>query len=369
MKRVATEAFSLTFGKVQEQFGKYAKELEQTGTEAVEYVAEATYDALIDKLIGTRVVAKTAKGDYVGVLKDYTSQFIQLLNVNYKNEWQITVKQGEKSKHERGLTLEKSGNDLVIRSKSPFRLTLKHIYWKEGKPDAKREKINKVIEPFGELRLNLMPPALNLKVSPFEQIKTPIRFHYQNYKKILCNFESVRVADIVLLKNYGIVRHRTEKYEAKLLDFGALADALLTSKDQELVLEGNPSTTALNIYNGYLTNLPRERMDFAEVDQQVNQRWTVSNFFTTLDRKLRPVSKHYFLGLLPLRKPRRVLALFSLIQIIHSDEKRKRDPLLPLAYLTICNANSRRRRGTYKNRVLIKKRKRLLGFLTRPSHV
>ncbi len=370
MRRVATEAFSIVFGKVREQFGKYGKELEETGTEAVKYVTEATYDALIDRLIGTRVVVRVKDNlEYVGVLKDYTSRFIELLNVNYRNVWQTTVNRDQGSKHQRGLILRKDGNDIVVRSRSPFKVTLKHIYWKGDKPDAKREKINKTIEPFGELRLNIMPPVLNIKVNPFEKLQLPTSYHYQNYKTMDFHFESVRVADIVLLKDYGLVRHRTEKFDAKILDFGALADAMLTSKEEELVLEGNPSTAPLTIYNGYLTNLPRERLDAVAVGAQISKRWTVKNFFAMIDKKLRPVSNHYFLGFLPLTKSRRILAIFAAIQMIHSDKKRKNDPLLPFAYSVLCNANSKKRCKTFRRQVMTKKKKRILGFIPRPTHI
>jgi small nuclear ribonucleoprotein (snRNP)-like protein len=370
MRRVATEAFSIVFGKVREQFGKYGKELEEKGTEVVEYATEATYDALIDNLIGTRVVVRVKDNlEYIGVLKDYTSQFIQLLNVDYKNIWQTTMKRDDGSKHERGLIMRKDGNDIVVQSKSPFKATLRHIFWRDDRPNAERKNINKTIEPFGELRLNLMPPTLNVQVHPFDKLQLPTRYHYQNYKNIEFHFESVRVADIVLLKNYGLVRHRTEKFDAKILDFGALADAMLTSKDEELVLEGNPSTTPLTIYSGYLTNLPRERLDAVAVGAQINKRWTVRNFFTMIDKKLRPVSNHYFLGFLPLTKSRRILATLAAIQMIHSDEERKNDPLLPFAYSLLCNANSKKRCKTFKQQVMTKKKKRILGFIPRPTHI
>jgi small nuclear ribonucleoprotein (snRNP)-like protein len=372
MRRVVTETFTLVFGKVREQFGTYGKELEGAGQEVITYATEATYDALIDRLIGTRVVVHIKSNlEYVGVLKDYTSQFIQLLNVNYKNTWKTTLEKSKNySKHERGLILERDGNDVVIQSKSPFKAILKRIDWTDGGPaDAKRDKINKTIEPFGQLRFSLTTSPQDTVVKPFDRLQLPVQFAHTGYKKIHFTFESVRVADVVLLKNYGLVRHRTEKYEPKLLDFGALADSLLTNKGEELALEGNPSATPLTIYNGYLTNLPRERMDVAEVDEQCNQRWTVESFFTMLDKKLRPISNHYFLGFLPLRKPRRIVALLALTVMIHSDEKRKKDPLLPLIYLSLCNANSRKRRRSYENQVLIKKKKRRLGFLPRHSQV
>jgi len=372
-KRVATDAFTIVFGKIKQELvidkRDYGKEVETAGMEALSYATAAAYDTLIDKLIGTKVVVRIVKKDqeYIGVLKDYTSQFIELLDVNYKNTWQIVLDRGKNSKHERGLILRKDGNDVVIQSKSPFKLTLKHIYWKEDRPDAKREKINKTIEPFGQLRFNLMPPTQDLVVKPFSELRLPTRIHYQKYKKIFFHFESVRVADVVMLKKYGIVRNRTEKFEPKLLDFGALADTLLTNKGEELVLDGSPEATPLIIYNGYLTNLPRERMDEMEVNEQFSQRWDTGSFFNTLDKKLRPVSRNNFLGFLPLRKARKVRALLALLVTIHTDEKRKRDPLLPMIYYALCRSGLQRKRRSIKSEVLIKKQKRLFRFLTRPK--
>ena len=167
-----------------------------------------------------------------------------------------------------------------------------------------------------------------------------------------------------MLKTRGIIRHRTEKYDPKLLDFGALADTLLTSKGRELALEGNPGSAPLTVHNGYLTNLPRERMDFAELDGQLNKRWEVDSSFTTLDKKLRPISNHYFLRLLPLRKARRVLTLLALMIMMNSDENRGKDPILSFHIaFALCNANRRRKRRSYKQEVLIKRKRRPLKLL------
>lgn len=372
-KRVATDAFTIVFGRIKQELvidkRDYGKEVEAAGMEAVTFATAATYDALIDRLIGTKVVIRIAnkKQEYVGVLKDYTGQFIELLDVNYENAWQIVMARGKNSIHERGLILRKDGNDVVIQSKSPFKLTLKHMYWKEDGPEAKREKINKTIKPFGQLRLNLMPPRQDLVVKPFNELRLPTQHHHKKYKKIFFHFESVRVADIVMLKKYGIVRNRTEKFEPKLLDFGALADSLLTNKGEELVLDGDPEATPLTIYNGYLTNLPRERMDEGEVNEQFSQRWDTGSFFNTLDKKLRPVSRINFLGFLPLRKAWKIRGLLALLVTIHADEKRKRDPLLPMIYYALCRSGLRRKRRSIKNKVLIKRQKKLFRFLTRPK--
>jgi len=370
MKRVASEAFTILFGKVKESFnvaggGKYSTDVEKAGQEVITYATEATYDALIDKLIGTRVVAWVNKDlEYVGVLKDYTKDFIELLDVDYKNNWTTTMDRGHSVRHERGLILTKDGTDIVIQSKSPFNVILRHIHWLADLPDTKREWLNKTIEPFGELRLNIMPPGLEVGVPPFSKLRRPQSYHYQKYKHVRFHFDSVRVADMVMLKNYGIVRHRTEKYDSRILDVGALADALLTNKGGELMLEGEePANMPLTVHNGYLTNLPRERMDFEELDKQLSKRFEVDNTFAVLDKKLRPVSKHYFLYLFPLIKTRKIVALIVLMVTIYSDTDRKRAPLLPLIALTLCNANRRKKRWVQEQQVLIKKKRRPVKVL------
>jgi hypothetical protein len=369
MKRVLVETFTILFGKIRERFGQYGKEMEAKGTELITYTTEATYDALIDRLIGTRVAVRVKDNlEYIGVLKDYSSSFIELLNVDYKNTWQTVLEKGNNfADHERGLVFERNGNDLIISSKGPFPVTLKHILWREDRPDADRKDINAKIEPFGQLKINLLPPKLDIKVSPFEKLQLPVQYSPTEYKKINLHFQSVRIADLVLLKNYGIIRHRAEKYEAKILDFGSLAEVLLTSRDEKLIMQGNPSsTTSLSIYNGYLTNLPKERMDFAAVDQQLGQRWTIENSFRTIDKKLRPSSKHYFLGLFPFIKARKIITLIALINIIQSDEKRKNDPILPWLYRALSRNNFVKKHKFYKKPVLIKKRKKRFGIIPKP---
>lgn len=364
MRRVATEAFTMIFGKIKASLGaveKHTTEMESTGKEAIEYATAASYDALIDRLIGTRVaiwINNDSKFQYTGVLKDYTDGFIELMDVDYANDWTVIMERGHSTKHERGLILRKDGNDIVIQSKSPFKVTLRHMFWREDKPNAERKNINKTIEPFGEIRFNIMPPGSEVGVTPFKKLRFPESYHYQNYKKIFFEFHSVRTADIVLAKNYGIIRHRTEKYEAKLLDFGALADAMLTGKGGEIALDESQADTPLIIHNGFLTNLPRERMDFAEVDKQISQRWEASNYFRTLDKKLRPIRSHYFLGLFPFLKARKILSLIRLMITLNSDNKERNNPIRPLVTSMLCYANRTRRRNAYKEQVLIKKKRR-----------
>ncbi len=339
MRRVATEAFTLVFSRAKGQFNvgprEYGAEVEKAGQEVITYVTEATYDSLIDKLIGTKVFVRTTSNrEYIGVLKDYTSTFIELLDVNYKSNWSVTVSRDygySTTKYERGIDIKRNGNKVIISSKSPFSIQLTSVSWRGDQPDADLST-SVTIEPFGRVEISIVPPRVDRVVSPFERLQIPVQYLPDNYGKIIFNFESVRVADIVMLKSYGIVRHRTEKYEPKLLDISSIKEALLTSREEDFILKGNPATTPMNIHNGHLTNLPRERMDVKEVDDQISQRWAVDRYYELLDKKVRPVIEPRFWGSIPTRRTKKMMSLFALLSILHSDENWRRNPLLYMIY-------------------------------------
>jgi hypothetical protein len=170
-------------------------------------------------------------------------------------------------------------------------------------------------------------------------------------------------------KDYAILRHRTEKYEPKLLDIDTISEALLTTKEEGFILKDNPSATPMNIHNGHLTNMPKERMDAREIDDQISQRWAVDLYFHILDKKTRPAFRLRRIGRLPTRKTKRILGLFALISIIFADQNRQRDPLIPAIYRAICVANMKRKRRIRKKQIVAKKPNRILEFLRKPFRI
>jgi len=374
IKRVITDAFDILFtrrfkGKLGD---KYEGEIKGAGTTAIESVTGAEYDSLIDRLIGTRVIIKAGDKEYVGVFKDYTSKFVELLDVDYRNDWAIKTNRDEAYvKHDRGISVYRNGNNMVLSSKSPFDIILKYINWTEGPQNVDRgnnDTVLAVIPPFGQIEFDVTTPYFDKVIEPFDKLQLPVQYTPTNYKFIQLNFKSTRKADIVLSKEYGILRHRTEKYEPKLLDINSITESLLTTKEEGFILKG--TTTQMTIHNGYLTNMPRERMDIHEIDDQISQRWAVDTYFSILDKKMRPVFKFRFLGPFPMRRTKKLIALFGLMSIINSDENRKHDPLLPFIYRIICNVNIKKRlRFRKKKQVKAKKPNRLLEFLRKPFHI
>jgi hypothetical protein len=374
IKRVVTDAFNIFFGKkFAGKLGTYEEELKKSGQETVSYMTAADYDSLIDRIVGTRVIILTPKGEYKGVFKDYTKDFIELLDVDYKSNWSITTNRDEGyAKHDRGITTRRNGNNMVITSISPFNIIIRSIAWTEGPQPVGQGDANTtlaVIPPFGRVEINVVTPYFDQSVAPFDRLQLPVQYGPDSYKFIQFNFESTRKADLVMLKSYGILRHRTEKYEPRLLDLNAISESLLTTKEEGFVLKDNPSATPMNIHNGHLTNIPKERMDVREVDDQISQRWAVESYFSILDKKTRPAVKLRYIGSFPTRKTKKILGLFKLISIIFADENRQRDPLIPLIYKAICGANTKKRRRLRKKRMVAKKPNRIFEFLRKSFRI
>ncbi len=355
LRRVATDLFNAFFarrakGRLNVEGTTLETDYQKTGQQAIEAMTAADYDSLIDKLIGTRVIVQvqtTAKQEYVGVFKDYTSDFIELLDVNYKSNWVTKVNRDEGyAKHERGLVITRNGNNIVFVSRSPFDIILRNIFWTEGPQDVRKGDAYStllVIKPFSRTEYSIDTHTFDRVIGPFEKLQVPVNYTYNNYKFITFAFESTRTADIVMQKNYGIVRHRTEKYEPKLLDVNSLADALIATKEEDFILKGNPSGATMTIYNGHLTNMPRERMDIREVNDQISQRWAVDISFEMMDKKMRPIYRFRHIGRLVFGKTKRILFLFLLLAMINADPQRKNDPLLPYIHHAILIPSKKRK--------------------------
>lgn len=375
IRRVVSDLFNALFAKrvKGKGLGSYEEEYQKTGQQAIEAMTAADYDSLIDKLIGTKVIIQTPKGEYVGVFKDYTSQFIELLDVNYKSTWQIRVNRDEGyAKHERGLILYRNGNNMVMESRSPFDIILRSVVWNEGPQDVGKGDANTtlaIIKPFSRIEYSIDTHVFDKVISPFEKLQLPVSYTYNNYKFITFTFESTRNADIVLQKSYGIVRHRTEKYEPKLLDVNSIADALITSKEEGFILKGNPANTTMTIHNGHLTNMPRERIDVREIDDQISQRWAIATNSELLDKKIRPIFKFRSYGPFMSRKTKRIFALFALLVIIHNDINRKNDPSLPYIYKAILIPNKKKKRRISKRKISTRKPNRLFEFIRKQFNI
>ena len=72
-----------TFGGVSDQFKTVSEQMKQ---EMINSVATA-YEPLLERHIGRKVVLELVKGDrileFTGVLKAYTSEFIEIMDVDY----------------------------------------------------------------------------------------------------------------------------------------------------------------------------------------------------------------------------------------------------------------------------------------------
>lgn len=305
IKDALKEAFNITLGKIK-QGGKVVtqqdqeKYLKQAGETMISYGAETTYDPLIEQLIGTKVLAQVSVIDktYVGVLKDYTKDFVQILDIDYPYRWQVRMKITEDiSKVDWGLHLQRRQNSLIISSDNPYEIKITDISYSEKHPhyethpDYKWEKVNRIIEPYGEINIELPKASVKKPVEPFKDLQVVVSVPYDQYLWLTIFFETVRHADVIFPRGgYVHVRHRTEKFMPKLFHFGLLGNQLLAGKEETQAAvsdkQGKLSST-VHSYHGYLTNLQKERMELQHVAMIYSRRWGVWGSFDELYQKFR----------------------------------------------------------------------------------
>lgn len=72
-----------SFGKTLQGQDKYVSQLQQQATSAI----ETSYEPILERYLGRRVILAIVEGDkkteYAGVLKDYTTEFIEVMDVMY----------------------------------------------------------------------------------------------------------------------------------------------------------------------------------------------------------------------------------------------------------------------------------------------
>ena len=189
------EAFTLLVGQakkvgsVGEVIGgreQYIDRMQSEITGAVQH----SYDQILEDLIGKKVVFEVNKNDtvieFVGILKEYTAEFIEFLDIAYKDSFQL--KSDGTTKHNIGsqIILGHEDNGLSIHNDSSCDIILKKIIAENGE-----KTVDIAISRKGAHTLTVTEPAL-----------------LQNPATLV--FETVRTADFILPRASGIVRHRGE---------------------------------------------------------------------------------------------------------------------------------------------------------------
>jgi small nuclear ribonucleoprotein (snRNP)-like protein len=208
------DAFNKSFSLFMGQFGgkiaggKATGELTSVGSSLIGMAGNA-YEAVLEKYIGRKVIADIKEGDvikeYEGILKEYTSKYIELLNVEYKFTFEIKenkipeIEEFSKVKFSR-----KNKDSLTINNPTPTTLLLRKI--KSG--DYERE-INKSIKENDVFELNLE-----------EEKKV--------HKDIRLIFQTKRLVDIIAPRTHINIRHSGKEEKLSISELLGLDDISLS---------------------------------------------------------------------------------------------------------------------------------------------
>jgi len=203
-----TEAFGLLAGKAtpsQQLLAPGQTHLKGLTKDLLGYVG-TNYDPLLEKFVGVQVVVEVVEGDavreYVGVFKDYTGGFLEILDVYFPQTVKLAVgaagseDDGDAAPtEERMATVRVLNRDiratiedrvLTVQNRTSAPVLLVSIAMGE-----ENRMVNAVIEKEGLLSYALPDVAGRVELT----------------------FQAVREVDMIVPRSHALIRHRAERYQ------------------------------------------------------------------------------------------------------------------------------------------------------------
>ncbi len=191
------EVFGLLLGRIQKTGGRY---LAADGTSSIKSLGGkvlgqvgAIFDPLLERYIGSRVVIEILEGDevheHVGIFKNYSQDFIEVLDVRYPQRQMVAVMTGGKFEGQ-GL--------VVIREPDCIRLTNQNewpVLVHSLTCGDREQLINAVVDGGETIDLNVDSAADDAKL----------------------NLRIAHELDILVPRSRCVVRHRAEHYRPEQL--------------------------------------------------------------------------------------------------------------------------------------------------------
>jgi hypothetical protein len=208
--------------------------ISNVGKNIVGYVG-TRYDPLLERYVGTRVVVEVTEGDtvyeHIGILKDYTADFLEILDVHYPNQTAVHVRE-EDCCVEQGLR--------VVREDET-------LYLQQLRFDDQVTPLNAVLDKDDDLDLHLPVGAAGANID--------------------LDVKIVRHLDWILPRSHALIRHKAERYDPdQVFDIGFVLKMDRHHGDREeyylKALEENPENAPYALALGQLL-FQRGEMDAA----------------------------------------------------------------------------------------------------------
>jgi len=181
------------------------------------------FDPLLERYVGTRVVVEVAEGgvvhEHVGVLKDYSADYLQILDVHYPNQAAVEVSQEQECHEDRNMRIRREGLSLYVTN-----IGERSLYLESMQTGDINRPLNAVLDKDDELELHL----------PTEVVAANIKL----------SVKVVRHLDWILPRAHALVRHKAERYDPdQVFDIGVLLKRDRYTNEEEhylKILKGDP---------------------------------------------------------------------------------------------------------------------------------
>ena len=225
-----SQAIGIIVGQVRPRAGRYitdasASYLGDLGKNIVGYVG-TKYDPLLERYVGTQVVVEVTEDntvyEHVGILKDYTADFIVILDVHYPNQSAFRLKGQQASLENRSLKLVREGDSLTVRNIGEDSVFLQSVA-----AGDQVQPINAVLDKDDELVLHL-PAGMATAESADAELAAKV----------------IRHLDWILPRSHALIRHKAERYDPdQVFDIGFVLKLDRHVDEEQLLrqmLEANP---------------------------------------------------------------------------------------------------------------------------------
>jgi diaminopimelate epimerase len=217
IKDAMLEAFKLAMGRMKNiqaaapvvtSGGKY---IDQVGSQTIGTAADISYDPLLEKQIGLRVVLAlpedaSAQTECVGTLREYSKDFFLLMDVDYESRWDVPLPQEGSVAFVRGMAAQRTPNGTVVENRTTY--------------DVQLDRVSIAAAEGREA-----PPVLVTCPAAIES-GTKLSFGLSgDAGSVTLTFSTRREADLVVPRTGAFVRHKSEWVEPRKL-VGGLRDAV-----------------------------------------------------------------------------------------------------------------------------------------------
>ncbi len=191
------EVFGLVLGRVQKTGGRY---LAADGTSSIKSLSGkvlgqvgSIFDPLLERYIGSRVVIEVLEGDevheHVGIFKNYSQDFIEVLDVRYPQRQMVAVMKGGKFEGQ-GLVVVRDPDCIHLNNQNEWPVLVHSITCGEAE-----QLINAVVDGGETIDLNVDESADDARL----------------------NLRIAHELDIMVPRSRCVVRHRAENYRPEQL--------------------------------------------------------------------------------------------------------------------------------------------------------